>query len=159
MANHNFNKPGDAFTGRDEKGLFLEGNPSTSGHFAVSPDDFFEKGMAYCAQCEELKKPPTIAGLCRSLCISMKTYYNYGAREEFEWEWEQVRVRMVECWESRLFGQGTQGAQFWLKNHAGYKDTKQTELSGPNGEAITTVTSVEIVGVPPPGTMLDVDAL
>lgn len=157
--NSNFNKPGDAFTGRDEKGCFVEGNPSNKGNFAVEPDEFYRLGMEYCAECEEQKKAPTIAGLCRKLNISLMTYSNYGKREEFAFEWEQVRVRIVEVWEGRLFGSGTAGAQFWLRNNAGYKDTRQTELSGPDGKPVETVTSIEIVGVPPPGTNLDADAL
>lgn len=157
--NHNFNKPGDAFTGRDEDGRFVEGNPGQKGNFAVEPDEFYRLGMEYCAMCEETKRAPTIAGLCRHLNISMVTYGKYGKREEFAFEWEQVRIRIVEVWEGRLFGSGTQGAQFWLRNNAGYEDKRQTELSGPNGSPINTVNSVEIVGVAPAGMQFDKDAL
>lgn len=158
--NHHFNKPGDSFTeGRNEKGMFVAGNQCAAGDFLVEPDEFYRLGMEFCQECEENKRTPTIAGLCRKMGITPRTLYNYEARDEFSFEVNAVRLRISEVWEARLIGSGTAGAQFWLRNNAGYKDTRQTELSGPNGGAIETVTSVEVVGVMPTGIQLDPDAL
>lgn len=158
--NHEFNKPGSAFTeGRDEKGLFVAGNALRKGEFLVEPDEFYRIGMEFCDECEALKKTPTIAALCRKLGVTPVTLYNYEKRDEFSFEVHAVRLRIVEVWEARLIGSGTAGAQFWLRNNAGYKDTRQTELSGPNGGPVETVTSVEVVGVMPAGVTLDPDAL
>ena len=68
-------------------------------------------------------------------------------------------MRIVEVWESRLIGTGSNGAQFWLRNNAGYQDRRMTELSGPDGKPMETITSVQIVGVDAPQLGLDPDAL
>ncbi len=157
VGNPHFNKPGNSFV-RAEDGTFLPGHPGFVA-LKIEPDEFYRLGMEFCDICEETKRTPTIAGLCRHLGISMKTYYNYCKRDDMAFECESVQMRIVEVWEARLIGSGTAGAQFWLRNNAGYKDMRQTELSGPNGEPIQSVTSVEIVGVDAPQLGLDPDAL
>jgi len=157
--NKKLNKPGNRFLLETAKEKGWDLPHDNTGEFKVMPDDFLELGLEYCKECEETKRPPTIAGLCLKLRITHATYHNYAKRPEFAYEMEQVRLRVVEVWESRLFGTGSNGAQFWLRNNAGYQDRRMTELSGPDGKALETVTTVQIVGVAPPGTDFDPEAL
>src|ERR1700743_759567 len=89
--NPNWNKPSDGFV----RGAGVSGNPD-GRPLNIDPEEFYTKGMAFCLKCEKDKKTPTIAGLCRFVGISMRSYYNYAKREEFAFEIEQVQLRIVE---------------------------------------------------------------
>lgn len=70
----------------------------------------------------------TMAGLCNALGIPRQTLHEYEKREEFSDLIKSWRAEVEACVEATLlYGKNQTGAIFWLKNHAGYKDTQHTE--------------------------------
>lgn len=70
----------------------------------------------------------TMAGLCNALGVPKQTLHEYEKREGFSDLIKSCRAEVEACVEATLlYGKNQTGAIFWLKNHAGYKDTQHTE--------------------------------
>lgn len=103
-----------------------------------------EMGKAIDAYFESLKgvddkpdKIPTVAGLALKLGFSSRQSLNdYEKDERFSYLIKKARLTIENEWEQMLQKQSCTGAIFWLKNHSGYVDKHEQEISGKNGEAI-----------------------
>lgn len=97
-----------------------------------SPEEFRYLVEEYVAMKAAEEKPPTISGLVIHLGFTSRSEFN-----EFQSSNPQY-ARMVDLaktyiemgYEERLFSASSQGASFWLKNHAGYSDKKEMVHSG-----------------------------
>jgi hypothetical protein len=49
---------------------------------------------------------------------------------------KRAKLKIEMNWEEQLFDGKGSGPIFWLKNHAGYVDKQQSEISGPDGAPI-----------------------
>ena len=76
-------------------------------------------------------KPPTMAGLALALGFAdRQSLRDYGKDEAYSCVIKKARMRIENYWESKLAGTSPTGAIFWLKNHAGYADRQDFEMSG-----------------------------
>lgn len=136
---------GTADPNKDPKtGRFVVGNSGYQTN-EFTPDEFYE--LACTAMDTFGKKAPTIAGLCVAMGISLPTFYAYGKREGYATAWQMIRTRLVAFWEGNLAASACTGSIFWLKNNADYRDVQRTELTGPDGNPVESITRVEVVGV------------
>lgn len=100
---------------------------------------------AFFLECEEKKKPTTVAGLAIACGFTSRNQlYEYEKKEEFKDTIKRARIR-IECEvETRLFGNNSTGSIFWLKNHADYRDKTETELTGKDGAALNPYSELEL---------------
>jgi hypothetical protein len=74
---------------------------------------------------------PTVAGLALYLgFVNRQSMYDYENKEGFSCILKKARTRLENIHEQRLFLQNCTGSLFWLKNHAGYKDKVEQEITG-----------------------------
>ena len=93
-------------------------------------EDFERVAESYFAACDK-DNPPTMAGLSLALGFSTrKSLLDYSEKPEFVTVIKKARTRLEEAVEKRLFGPNATGAIFWLKNHSGYVDRQEREISG-----------------------------
>lgn len=84
-------------------------------------------------------KPATITGLALALDTTRETLLDYQDKEEYSDTIKKAKLRVENYAEEMLYiGKAAIGSIFTLKNNFNWKDTRQTELSGPNGKPIQT---------------------
>jgi ribosomal protein S14 len=96
----------------------------------VAIDDYF-------TQCKADDRPYTIMGLALALGMCRDTLCEYAKNGEFSDIVKNAKLKVELSVEERLFAGNPTGCIFWLKNHAGYKDKHETELTGKDGETLT----------------------
>lgn len=111
-------------------------------------DAYYEKVDHQCDEkCPKgcnIKEPPTITGLAMALDMTTETLRCYGNKEEFSATVKKAKQIVEKAVEIRLlFGPQATGPLFWLKNNAGWKDMKETALTGAGGGPIT-IAAVEL---------------
>lgn len=79
----------------------------------------------------ENTKPPTMAGLAYALGFeSRQSMYDYENRSEpYSYVVKRARLAIERHHESRLSGTTPTGSIFWLKNHAGYVDKSEVDMT------------------------------
>jgi hypothetical protein len=85
---------------------------------------------------------PTVSGIALVLDLNRKTLLDYQGREEFHPTVKKAKARVEGYVEQRLHNQACTGMIFSLKNNFGWKDKKETEMSGSVG--ITDLTNEEL---------------
>lgn len=140
--------------GRDEKGRFTEKNlyahvySERQGRPKIyeTPEDIIEKGFEFFEWCEWARKGKiTSAGLRLYLGLTKSTYHDYSKRPEFSDAINYLETTLEDYNELKLGWAGsTQGAIFWLKNKAGWKDESQQKID----QTITEVKPEVISGTP-----------
>lgn len=88
---------------------------------------------------------PTFSGLAYHLDICTETLRNYQEKPEFFGPIKRAKQRIEVSLEQRLAGNAVTGTIFNLKNNFGWKDKSEQELTGANGGAIKTESTVEWV--------------
>jgi len=92
-------------------------------------------------------RPYTVAGLAEFLGFSSRqSLLDYDAKPEFLDIIKKAKLKIEMNVEEMLIqGKNQAGPIFWLKNHAGYRDKTEAEISGPNGGAIPTEFIIKFV--------------
>lgn len=118
--------------GRDEKGRFTERNLWSIMKKRVgkpkiypTPEELAFKAIEYmewATTCDKGKF--TFAGLRFYVGFSRQDWHNYKNKyPEYFDTMNQIETMLEDYWEKKLgWGGSTQGAIFWLKNKAGWKD-------------------------------------
>ena len=142
--------------GRDEKGRFTEGNlyaqvyNETQGRPRIfaDPQDLIEKGFDFFEWCNQHRKGKiTMAGLRLWLGMNKERWSKYSQETDFRDAIEYLTSVLEDYNELKLGWAGsTQGAIFWLKNKAGWRDETEQKVN----QVVTTVTPKVIVGDAPP---------
>jgi len=104
-----------------------------------TPEDMEPAIEAYFDQCDEEKRPYTIAGLAYDLGFADRNALTeYEKRDEFSSTVKRARMRVERQRSERLVsGEGNvTGMIFDLKNNFGWKDKQELEHSGPDGGAM-----------------------
>lgn len=101
------------------------------------PSDMEAVIESYFAKCDEEKRPYTIMGLALALDLTRQGLCEYAEKGEFSDLVKKAKSKVELSVEERLFGPHATGSIFWLKNHAGYKDKHETEITGENGSPLT----------------------
>ncbi|MCK5132680.1 MAG: hypothetical protein KAR40_11080 [Candidatus Sabulitectum sp.] len=124
-----------------------DGRPSifkTAAQMQKAVDAYYAKVDHQCDEkCPKgcnIKEPPTITGLAMALDMTTETLRRYGLKDQFcatVINAKQIVEKAVEI--RLLFGPQATGPLFWLKNNAGWKDMKETALTGADGGPIETV--------------------
>lgn len=83
-------------------------------------------------------RPYTIAGLAYHLEMTTQGVREYQGKDEFSCIIKRAKLKIEMNFEENLSGKNPTGSIFWLKNHAGYRDKTEQELSGPDGGPIKT---------------------
>lgn len=135
--------------GRDEKGRFTEKNlwahvfKYVNGRplMIQTKEEFLSKCFEYFEWCEQNEKGKiTFAGLRAFIGFSRDSWMDYKKRAEFTDTMLNIEQVLESYWENKLGWAGsTQGAIFWLKNKAGWKD----EVHQNQNQNITKVEIVE----------------
>lgn len=111
----------------------------------TDPELFSAKAEEYFAQVEADNKVPNLAGLCLHMGFSDRDsftrYAEYG--EAFSRTVKAVKMRMENDRVQRLHSGNATGPIFDLKVNYGWQDKAVTEVSGPNGGAV----SVNVTGL------------
>jgi len=102
-----------------------------------SADEVYEKGLAYINGMLEQEKHLTFTGLCIALGVVKETFNDYESgkydtdNEEFSSPLKDLKQRIENYAELKLFGNNPTGAIFALKNY-GWKDKQEidTNVSG-----------------------------
>lgn len=103
-----------------------------------SADEVYSAGLAYIDETLANEQHLTFTGLCIALGTVKTTYWEY---EEGKYDTDEqvfsillkdLKQRIENYAESKLFGNNPTGAIFALKNY-GWKDKQETEITGPNG--------------------------
>lgn len=125
--------------GRDENGKFTEKNLYAQVYSErqgrplayETAEDIIEKGFEFFEWCQWSRKGKiTSAGLRMYLGISRKTYHNYSKRPDFLHAITYLEDTLEDFNELKLGWAGsTQGAIFWLKNKAGWKDETDQNIN------------------------------
>ena len=141
--------------GRDDKGKFTEKNLYAQVYSErqgrplayKTPEDLIEKGFEFFEWCQWARKGKiTSAGLRMYLGISRKTYHNYSKRADFLHALTYLEDTLEDFNELKLGWAGsTQGAIFWLKNKAGWKDETDQNINS----IVTEIKTTTITGTPP----------
>lgn len=108
-------------------------------------EDMQQKIDDYFAECLAREKPPTVSGLAYALDMSTRALRDYEAKDEFLPTVKRAKQRVEVALEERLDGQAPAGAIFNLKNNFGWRDKTESEVSGPGGGPVETVTRIELV--------------
>lgn len=85
------------------------------------------------------QRPYTIAGLAYHLEMSTEALRNYEGKREFLAIVKRAKQKVEMNFEENLAGKNPAGSIFWLKNHAGYRDRTEQEITGANGEPLSLV--------------------
>lgn len=137
--------------GRDENGRFTEknlwsvmkkrvGQPKK----AKSPELLSLKALEFFEWCEGTKNKITFAGLRLWVDFSRENWREYKQYPEYVDVMNHIEQLLEAEWEGKLGWAGsTQGAIFWLKNKAGWKDESDvnqnvTNITAQFGTAIPT---------------------
>jgi hypothetical protein len=87
---------------------------------------------------------PTICGLCLYCGFeSRQSFYDYEKRPAFSYTIKRARLFIEKEYEQMLQGQNCTGAIFALKN-LGWIDKTSQEITGKDGEPLTTVKKVYV---------------
>jgi isopenicillin N synthase-like dioxygenase len=118
--------------GRDEKGRFIEKNlwahclKYITGRplMIQSKEELMAKVFDYFEWCDQNEKGKiTFAGLRCFIGFSRESWSEYKRNSEFVDTMNNIEQMLEAHWEQKLGWAGsTQGAIFWLKNKAGWKD-------------------------------------
>lgn len=117
--------------GKDQKGKFVAKNlyhllRSRSGRipFYETPEELASKVMEYFEWSDENDKGKyTSAGLRFYCGLTRSNWYQYKQKPAFSDTLEHIETILEDFFEKKLQWAGsTQGAIFWLKNKAGWKD-------------------------------------
>ena len=117
---------------------FAVGNNGGRPRKFDSANEMYSAGLAYINQTLAEEKHLTFTGLCIALGIVKNTYWDYEDgkydtdEQVFSTPLKDLKQRVENYAESRLFGNNPTGAIFALKNY-GWKDKTETEITGPNG--------------------------
>ena len=109
-----------------------------------SAADVYEQGTIYINGCLESGKHLTFTGLCLALGLGKDTFNDYASgkydnsEEVFSFPLKELKQRIEQYAENKLFANNPTGAIFALKNY-GWKDKSETELTGPGGGPIQAV--------------------
>jgi len=98
-----------------------------------TPEEFTELFEAYVQECEDEKRPLTVAGAAYFLGFeSRQSFYAYGKKDAFSYTVRKARLLLERAHEESLHKGGGQvaGPIFWMKNNAGYSDKQHLEHSG-----------------------------
>jgi hypothetical protein len=77
------------------------------------------------------QRPYTIAGLAYALDMTTQALRDYQAKPQFLCIIKKAKQKIeMNVEESLVEGKNAAGPIFWLKNHAGYRDKQEIELSG-----------------------------
>jgi hypothetical protein len=141
--------------GRDpETGKFIEKNLWSLMRKRVgkpkmfpTPEELALKALEYFDWCQETKNKITYAGLRLFIGFSRQDWLNYKTNYPAYFDTIDHIDQLLEAeWEAKLGWAGsTQGAIFWLKNKAGWKDEVQQ-----NVKQLTEVKPQVIMGDTPP---------
>jgi hypothetical protein len=125
--------------GRDDKGKFTEKNlyaqvyNDNQGRPSLyeDPQDVVEKGVEFFEWCLWARKGKlTSAGLRLWLGMSKTSYHNYSKKPDFMNALSYLETVLEDFNELKLGWAGsTQGAIFWLKNKAGWKDETDQNIN------------------------------
>lgn len=89
---------------------------------------------------------PTFSGLARHLGMTRRRMIDYDKRDGYEEIAEQARLRLEEMVERHLLtAKNVIGAIFWLKNNAGWSDTRSLAVSGGDKPLVTEI-KITLVG-------------
>lgn len=92
------------------------------------------------------QRPYTIAGLAYHLEMTTQALRDYQAKDEFLCIIKRAKQKVeMNVEESLVEGKNATGPIFWLKNHAGYKDKHETELTGKDGENLFSGIKITLV--------------
>jgi len=117
--------------GRDEKGRFTEKNLWSIAKKRVgqpkkakTPEILAYKALEYFEWCAETKNKVTMAGLRLYIDFNRSDWSNYKTNyPEYFDTMNTIEALLEDYFEAKLQWAGsTQGAIFWLKNKAGWKD-------------------------------------
>jgi hypothetical protein len=134
--------------GRDENGKFTEKNlwayvKKNSGRPMNfdTPQALLSKALEYFEWSSEVDKGKfTLAGLRVYIGFNRSTWHDYKVRPEFSYTMNLIEEMLEDFYEKKLGWAGsTQGAIFWLKNKAGWKD----EITNNNNDVVRHVTIEE----------------
>jgi hypothetical protein len=139
--------------GRDENGKFTEKNLfyllrtniGRTPHFKT-PHEMAEKAILYFEWSNKYDKGKYTYGGIRLFCnITRSTLSDYRKKPDFSDTIEHIETVLEDYYEKKLGWAGsTQGAIFWLKNKAGWKD----EITQNQNQTVTTVQPSIISGSP-----------
>lgn len=87
----------------------------------------------YFQRCRELKKMPTKGGVCLELDITRRTYNIWKKKSKHLKRAEEI---IEDEWVQTLRANNVAGTIFYLKNAFGWRDKKETEISGGLGVRI-----------------------
>lgn len=147
------------YEGRDpETGKFLDKNIYSILRKRIgkpkkflTPEDLASKALEYFDWCVETKNKITFAGCRLWLNMSREDWSNYKNNENYTDYFDTIRhieQTLENEWEGKLGWAGsTQGAIFWLKNKAGWKD----EVVQHQHQTLTKVEPQVINNAPPLG--------
>lgn len=79
------------------------------------------------------QRPYTIAGLAYHLDMTTQGVREYQGKDEFSCIIKRAKLKIEMNFEENLSGKNPTGSIFWLKNHAGYKDKTENEITGKDG--------------------------
>ena len=141
--------------GRDSKGKFTEKNlyaqvyterQGRPRHY-TDQADMIEKGVEFFEWCLWARKGKlTSAGLRLYLGMSKSSYHDYSKNSDFSDALSYLETTLEDYNELKLGWAGsTQGAIFWLKNKAGWKDETDQNIN----QIVTEVKTTTISGTPP----------
>jgi isopenicillin N synthase-like dioxygenase len=117
--------------GRDEKGRFTEKNLWSIARKRIgqpkkypTPEELAHQALEYFEWCGDTKNKITMAGLRLYINFSRQDWHNYKTQYPDYFDIMNTIETLLEAeWEGKLGWAGsTQGAIFWLKNKAGWKD-------------------------------------
>jgi isopenicillin N synthase-like dioxygenase len=130
--------------GRDEKGKFIHKNLWHIVRERIgkpkkypTPEELASKALEYFDWCAETKNKITFAGFRVYVDFSRTDWHNYKNNYPDYLNTINTIENLLEAeWEGKLGWAGsTQGAIFWLKNKAGWKD----EITQNQNQTVTTV--------------------
>jgi hypothetical protein len=139
--------------GRDENGKFIHKNlwhlmRSRIGQPKkfLTPEELASKGLDYFEWVAETKQKITFAGLKLYVGMNRSDWHNYKQNyPDYFDTMNHIELLLEAEWEGKLGWAGsTQGAIFWLKNKAGWKD----EITQNQNQTVTTVQPSIISGSP-----------
>ena len=102
-------------------------NVRSDNNLFESPEEFRYLVEEYVALKAAEEKPPTISGLVIHLGFVSRSEFNdfQASNPQYARMVELAKTYIEMGYEERLFSASSQGASFWLKNHAGYSDKKE----------------------------------
>jgi hypothetical protein len=139
--------------GRDEKGKFVVKNLYHLMRERIgrplkikSPEELALKALEYFEWSDQNDKGKyTFAGLRMWIGFSRENWREYKVKPDFVDTMNQIEGILEDFFEKKLQWAGsTQGAIFWLKNKAGWKDESQQKID----QTITEVKPEVISGTP-----------